>query len=122
LPYSIEEPTTGPDGCTISSIYRPQWRFSAFEVDTDQKNVPSVYFEIILVTGSPGFQFPISIMQDATPLAGGDGSWYNCVVGPAGDIGEPLWPTACSFKYEAATKKLTLRADWTCAELDADHP
>jgi len=120
-PYSIVDPTLGPDGCTISSIYRPAWRFSAFEIDSDQTNTSSLYFEIILVTGSPGFQFPISITQDTTPLAG-DPSWYSCVLGASGDTGPPLFPTACNFKFEAATKKLTLKADWSCAELDADHP
>jgi hypothetical protein len=123
-PYSIEDPVPGPDGCTLSSIFHPQWTFSSFEVDTNAQNASSVSFEVILRTGSPGFQFPISIYQgDTTRLAGGDdGSWYACVIGPSGDIGQPLWPTACSFQYRPATQQLTLKADWACAELDPDHP
>jgi hypothetical protein len=119
-PYSIEDPTPGPDACTISSIYHPQWTFSAFEIDTEQDNSSSLYFEVILRTGSPGFQFPISIMQGA-PVIGQSG-WYNCNVGAGGDTGPPLWPTACTFNYKPATKGLTLKAQWTCSDLDEDHP
>ncbi|OIW23408.1 hypothetical protein CONLIGDRAFT_585806 [Coniochaeta ligniaria NRRL 30616] len=121
VPYSIEDPVPGPDGCTLSSIFHPQWTFSAFEVDSTGTNASSTSFEIILRTGSPGFQFPISISQDTTALAG-DGSWYSCIIGPSGDIGQPLWPTSCSFKYQATTQELSLRAEWSCSELDPDHP
>lgn len=120
-PYSVEDPVLGPDGCTLSSIFHPQWTFSTFEVDSSATTPQSVSFEIILRTGSPGFQFPIAIYQDAAPLAG-DGSWYPCVIGPSGDIGQVLWPSACSFQYLAASKQLTLKADWACGELDPDHP
>lgn len=121
VPYSIEDPIPGPDGCTLSSIFRPQWTFSAFEVDSSGGNASSVSFNIILRTGSPGFQFPISVSQDTTAPAG-DGSWHACVIGAGGDTGPPLWPTACSFKYQATTQELTLRADWSCSELDPDRP
>ncbi|KAB5525533.1 hypothetical protein GE09DRAFT_1178205 [Coniochaeta sp. 2T2.1] len=107
-PYSIEDPVPGADACTLSSIFHPQWTFSAFGVENNK----SVSFEIILRTGSPGFQFPISITQD------GDA----CVVGAGGNIGPPLWPTACRITYEPTKQQLTLKAEWSCSELDPDHP
>lgn len=67
-PYPIEDPVPSPVGCTISSIYRPQWIYSSFEVESDQHNASSVSFHIILTTGDAGFQFPISITQAAAPL------------------------------------------------------
>lgn len=120
-PYSLEEPVLGADDCTLSSIFNPQWTFSDFEVDFSPSNASSVSFGLILRTGSPGFQYPISITQGTTPVAG-SGSWYPCVIGPNGNIGEVLWPTDCSFQYQPETKQLTFKADWACGDLDPDHP
>lgn len=117
--YSITDPVPGADDCTLSSIFHPQWTFSTFSVESDATPRQSVSFEMILRTGSPGFQFPIAIYQG--PAAGEEG-WYDCVIGPSGDIGEVLWPSSCSFKYVTATKELSLRAEWACGEYDPEHP
>jgi hypothetical protein len=120
-PYSLQDPAPSGDGCTISSIYHPQWSFSAFEVDeTVTTGASAVSFNLILQTGNPGFQFPIAISQD-TPVAGSS-SWYHCAIGPDGENALPLWPTDCTFKYDKATKQLSLNANWACNDLDLAHP
>lgn len=134
-PYSIEDPVPGPDDCTLSSIFHPQWTFSSFEVDSaaahgnnasSSSSSSSVSFDIILQTGTSGFQFPISMTQgnatSSSQVAGDGTQWYHCVIGAAGDTGPALWPTACSFTYQPATKRLALRADWSCSDLDPSHP
>jgi hypothetical protein len=124
--YSIEDPLPTLDGCTMSSILHPQWTFSAFEVDgnasvaaANDSSSSYVSFNIILQTQNPGFQFPLSVTQDA-PVA--NSSWYPCALGPGGDNGRSLWPYDCSLQYSPATKKLTLKADWICSDLDPNHP
>ncbi|KAK3366204.1 hypothetical protein B0T24DRAFT_711682 [Lasiosphaeria ovina] len=123
-PYSIVDPVLQADGCTISSVLRPQWVFSAFEIDSPAGATggpPSALsFDVILNSPSRGFQFPESIYQ-GEPLAGSD-SWYKCELGGGGNTGQPVWPIACSFQFLPATKQLTLKADWSCSEYDPDHP
>ena len=117
-PYSIEDPVPGPDGCTLASIFHPQWTLSAFTVEVNSEtNTSALSFEIILQTGTRGFQYPISIYQGAD-----EEGWYKCDIGENGNIGQTLFPTSCRFQYEAAAQKLTLDADWECSVLDADHP
>ncbi|CAK7211578.1 hypothetical protein SCUCBS95973_001162 [Sporothrix curviconia] len=122
-PYSIEEPQPVPDGCTVSSLLNPVWMFSAFGYD--KKNnatsaVENVSFDLILQTGNPGFQFPISITQGKH--SGNSSSWYTCVIGNGGDDSPTLWPYACQFQYVPATKQLSLKANWYCSDIDAKHP
>lgn len=119
-PYSIEEPTPGADGCTLTSLFKPQWTFSTFEADSINGKDWSVSFNIILSTPSAGYQFPISITQGTNSLA--SDSWYPCVIGEAGDTGDALWPTDCSVQYNSASKELNMKANWTCADLDPNHP
>ncbi|KAK0726844.1 hypothetical protein B0T26DRAFT_636167 [Lasiosphaeria miniovina] len=122
-PYSIEDPTIMPDGCTIESVLGPQWTFSSFEVDTPDSGSsgpPSVSFNVILQTQNRGFQFPLSIYQGA-PIANSS-AWYECDLGGGGNTGQPLWPIACSFQYTPATQALVLKADWSCSEFDPVHP
>lgn len=116
--YSVQDPVPGPDDCTLSSLFHPQWTFSAFEVDSSANVSSDVAFNIILRTGSPGFQYPMPIYQGAQREDG----WHECVVGPDAGTGEVLWPKSCSFRYDAATKGLELKAEWACGELDPDHP
>lgn len=138
--YSIEEPISAPDGCTVSSLLHPVWLFSAFGYE--QKNgssytstVGNVNFDLILQTSNPGFQFPISISQGAKwsgnttlPYPVGNATstttepWYDCIIGNGGDDSPTLWPYACRFQYVPSTKQLTLLADWYCSDLDAKRP
>ncbi len=125
-PYSIDDPLPLPDGCTLSSIFSPRWTFSAFEVDhnasvavANDGSTSSVSFNLILQTANPGFQFPISISQDARVA---NSSWFKCAIGEAGGEGQILWPSECTFQYRPLTKELALKADWTCSDLDPDHP
>lgn len=122
----MEDPVPGPDGCTVSSIVHPQWSLSAFEIDSNasapagnDSSSSSVSFAIILETGNSFFDYPVTISQD-TQVA--NTSWYTCAIGPSGDTGPPLWPDDCTFQYEPTTKQLTIKADWTCNDLDPDHP
>ncbi|KAK3356420.1 hypothetical protein B0T25DRAFT_452307 [Lasiosphaeria hispida] len=117
-PYSIEDPVPRADGCTISSLLHPQWSFSAFQI-AGSGATSSISFNLILATGSRGFQYPIEVYQGEKV---GDSSWFKCEIGPDGGIDLPLWPYECSFKYEPATKELTLNAAWACKDLDPDHP
>ncbi|CAK7204241.1 hypothetical protein SEUCBS139899_006996 [Sporothrix eucalyptigena] len=121
--YSIEEPQPVPDGCTVSSLLHPVWLFSAFGYSqkTNATTVSDVNFDLILQTGNPGFQFPISISQ-GTPYGNASSSWYNCVIGNGGDDSPTLWPYACRFQYVPSTKQLSLQADWYCSDIDAKHP
>ena len=114
-PYSIEDPLPSADGCTISSIYHPQWTFSHFKVDG---NTSAVGFNVILQTQKRGFQYPIPVTQD---VAAGDG-WFSCAIEEGLDTEEPLWPTACSLQYKPATKELIVKADWICVDLDPERP
>lgn len=121
--FSIEDPQPGADGCTISSIFQPQWSLSAFTIDgsagpatanADQK----VSFNIILATGSRGFQYPIYVTQGKAIEDG----WYECDIGPDGEQGPPLFPYKCSLKWDGEGSVLSLKADWKCVDLDAENP
>ncbi|CAK7213090.1 hypothetical protein SBRCBS47491_001684 [Sporothrix bragantina] len=120
--YSIEEPQPVPDGCTVSSLLHPVWMFSAFGYDQKKNStgVENVNFDLILQTGNPGFQFPISISQ-GKPW-GNSSSWYSCVIGNGGDDSPTLWPYECRFQYMPATKQLSIKANWYCSDIDAKHP
>lgn len=118
-PYAIEDPAPAPDGCTISSLLDPRWSFSAFNIFDANSSSSTVTFEVILQTDR-GFQYPIPIYQGA-PVEGNEG-WYECDIGADGGNALPLWPYQCSFKYTAATQELVLDADWSCQDLDRDHP
>jgi hypothetical protein len=119
-PYAIEDPVPPRDACTLSSIFHPQWTFSAFQVDGNSGASSSVSFNIILAVQNRGFQYPITVSQGAL-LA--NSSWHACAIGRTGDeTGEPLWPSDCSMKYVPATKELTLKSDWICTDLDPNRP
>jgi len=124
--FSIEDPVPGADGCTVSSIFKPQWALSSFAIDgatgasTSNAGTGVISFNIILQTGTRGFQSPIAVSQGAAvPNSPG---WYKCEVGPDGGIGQPLWPYDCTLRYNAESKELTLKADWACEDLDKEHP
>jgi len=120
--YSIIDPVLGPDGCTAASILGPSWRFNYFHIDQSKDNTTSsVGFNIILSIPKPSFVFPLSISQDLKPLAN-NSEWYPCVIGPFDPYEERLYPKECSLKYDAATKELTLKADWECSDLDENYP
>jgi hypothetical protein len=125
-PYALEDPAPGwaatpprGDGCTLTSIFKPQWRFSSFRLDGGV-----VSFEIILAAGDIGFQYPIPVYQGAA--VEGEEGWYQCEVGADGGNGLPLWPYQCKFKYgggeEGSGGELVLEADWACKDLDREHP
>ena len=119
-PYSISDPSPAADGCTVSSIFDPRWSFSAFEVDSNAASNASatVAFNIRIVGGGFGFGSPLIVSQGAV---GADG-WSACELGPGGEVAKSGWPVDCSLKYDAATKKLDLKADWICSDLDPHHP
>ncbi|KAK1830985.1 hypothetical protein QBC39DRAFT_382765 [Podospora conica] len=119
-PYSITDPTPqARDGCTLSSLFDPQWRFSSFVVD-ETKTPAAVEFNLILQAQGPGFQGPITISQGAA-VAGAAG-WFRCVVGPDGELAPPLWPETCQFKYDGASGEFLLDAEWKCRDLDPERP
>ncbi|KAK4184375.1 hypothetical protein QBC35DRAFT_540527 [Podospora australis] len=121
-PYSLEAPVPRADGCTISSILRPTWSFSAFEIASSNPEDPSAWesvtFEIILATNNRGFQFPIPISFRKDPTK----EWFPCEIGPDGENDRPLFPYKCEAQFDAATKELKLKADWECKEFDEEHP
>ncbi|KAK5651906.1 hypothetical protein OQA88_11565 [Cercophora sp. LCS_1] len=121
--FSVEDPQPGADGCTISSIFKPQWSLSAFAIDgktgpATASAEQTVSFNIILATGSRGFQYPISVSQGKALTDG----WYECDVGPDGEQGPPLFPYKCSLKWDGEGKVLSLKADWKCVDLDGENP
>ncbi|KAH6848118.1 hypothetical protein B0I37DRAFT_432215 [Chaetomium sp. MPI-CAGE-AT-0009] len=123
-PYALEDPAPGwaatpprGDGCTLTSIFDPRWQFSAFRVDGG-----AVSFEIILVAGDRGFQYPIPVYQGEAVEVEGEEGWYECEIGADGGNGLPLWPYRCSFRYEGEGGGLVVKADWECMDLDREHP
>ncbi len=124
-PYSITDPLPTPDGCTVSSVVAPMWTFSGFEIDSADKKTngsanstsADVGFNVKFLTGTNEFTYPVSVYQgkaDATQP-----QWHACKFGASE---APMAPFACKFMYDAASKKLTLAADWICSDLDKDHP
>lgn len=119
-PYSIGLPVPGPDDCTAASLLRPAWTISDAWVTTTKDNETSIQFYIMLRASTPGYQSSISVMQ-GEPVAG-NASWYECVLGGGGNTGSALWPTECKFQFDPAAKTLTIDADWSCNDLDPNHP
>ncbi len=119
-PYSLEDPTPSSrgDGCTLTSIFSPNWQFSHFRLEDGR-----ISFEVILTAVDRGFQYPIPIYQGKA-VEGKEG-WYECEVGQDGGNGLPLWPYACRFRYDGDSKNgggLVLDAQWQCEDLDEVHP
>lgn len=114
-------PSQRGDGCTLTSIFNPRWQFSAFSV-VDK----AVGFEVILAAEDRGFQYPMPVNQGEplAPEAGDekDAGWFRCDIGADGGNGLPLWPYACSLRYDGESKELVMRAQWQCLDLDAGHP
>ncbi len=141
--YSIEDPMPVPDGCTISSILSPTWNFSDFSLEhNNTSNASYVTFLVSLGTGVPsnfGGAEPVAIAGGITPTpepmghmghmnsvssmaapSSSDASaWSPCVFAEGVT---PSAPSNCSFRYDSATGKLELKADWLCDDLDADRP
>lgn len=129
--YSIEDPLPTPDGCTVSSILSPAWRFSNFEVEknstADAGAMATIGFNIQLETQAHFFDFPVTVLQNGVRLnqtAGTNSTtvapaWYPCAFGQSE---HPNAPHQCSFQYDGATRKFSVRAEWICDDLDPDHP
>ncbi|KAK3353989.1 hypothetical protein B0T25DRAFT_480581 [Lasiosphaeria hispida] len=120
-PYSIEDPLPTADGCTISSIVSPSWTLSNFEVDKSSKasgGPSAIAFNMKLNTKVNLFDYPVFVTHSDVQLNSTD-SWYPCVFGPNE---APLAPRNCTFQYRDKTNTLAINSDWTCIDLDADHP
>ena len=119
-PYSISDPIPSADGCTVSSIFNPRWAFSSFQTDSDAASnaSTSVTFNIAIQGGGFGFGAPLIVSQGPV---GADG-WSPCELGPGGEVATSGWPVDCSIKYDVASKKLDLKADWVCSDLDPHNP
>lgn len=125
--FSIVDPVLTADGCTVSSIFNPTWRFNYFHVDKGKEGkTSSVGFNIILSTSKPGFGFPLSITQGEKPVSveeeSGDGTWYPCVIGPYDPYEERLYPKECTLKWDEASQEITIKANWQCSDLDESSP
>ncbi|KAK0732210.1 hypothetical protein B0H67DRAFT_478554 [Lasiosphaeris hirsuta] len=118
-PYSIEDPLPTADGCTISSIVSPSWTLSNFEVDkSGSGGASAIAFNMKLNTKVNLFDYPVFVTHSNVRLDSTD-AWYPCVFGPNE---APLAPRNCTFQYREKTNTLAINADWTCIDLDADHP
>ncbi|CAK7207402.1 hypothetical protein SEUCBS139899_010212 [Sporothrix eucalyptigena] len=126
-PYSITDPLPTPDGCTVSSIVNPTWTLSSFEIDSGVGNqtaagnltdITAVGFDLQFTTGTNEFTYPVSVYPGKA-VDGKPPGWFQCKFGPDE---EPLAPYNCSYTYDAATKQLSLAADWICSDLDKEHP
>lgn len=121
-PYSLTDPIVQADSCTVASILDPKWSFSNFAITT-VNNVSAVQFNVILAAPRRGFAYPIQITQDmnaADPNA--DDGFYPCLIAEQDPSVSPMWPMFCEVRYVAAEKRLTMRAEWNCSDLDVKRP
>lgn len=121
-PYSLTDPVLQADSCTVASILDPKWTFSNFRILTSN-NASAVAFNVILSAPRRGFANPIEITQDlsaADPNA--DEGFYPCVIAEPDFSVTPLWPTYCEVRYLKVEKRLTMRAEWNCSDLDGKRP
>jgi hypothetical protein len=119
-PYSLKDPLPTTDSCTISSILSPAWRLSLFETTSGNGSTGSVQFNIEIKTNDIPSEYPQTIMQSGIHLATtNDTTWYSCAFAP-GDI--LVAPSNCTFQYNSKSRQLSLKAQWTCDDLDISQP
>ncbi|KAK3312170.1 hypothetical protein B0H66DRAFT_608445 [Apodospora peruviana] len=117
-PYSIEDPLPTADGCTVSSVVSPSWILSNFEVEKSSASRGAVSFNMKLNTKNNLFDYPVFVNHNDVDLQSAD-EWYPCAFGP-GEL--PLAPKNCTFRFDEATNRLDIKADWVCIDVDAVHP
>ncbi|KAH8880762.1 hypothetical protein GQ53DRAFT_669138 [Thozetella sp. PMI_491] len=118
--YSLTDPFSTTDSCTISSIVAPTWRLYDFETNSYFGNYGSVRFTMELQTSNESSEYPTTVVQSEVQLtASSPSKWYPC----AFDAFEaPTVPSNCSFRYDPGTKSLALDTQWLCSDLDSAHP
>ncbi|KAK4667701.1 hypothetical protein QC763_310480 [Podospora pseudopauciseta] len=123
-PFSLGDPLPTAPSCTISSVVAPSYRFSDFEtIVASGSSLGSIRFGVELNTGAAFTGYPSTFFRSGVSVSvteGGSTAWYPCVLESVGE--QSLTPTACAFRYDAATQSLSLSADWKCSDLDASRP
>ncbi len=136
------------DGCTISSVVAPSWKFSDFSLE--RNNTANTDYITLLVKlntaelSAFGGTEPMVITGGVPPteaampgmgmgpmggspsgnsmaVAGASGSttWYPCTFAEGVT---PVAPFTCSFRYDAASSTLDMKSSWICSDLDENKP
>ncbi|KAK4121473.1 hypothetical protein N657DRAFT_622752 [Parathielavia appendiculata] len=130
-PYSLNDPLSTADSCTIASVVSPAWWLNNFETETTTSNsqVVRAQFDMELQTGGPGRQ-PTgnggTLVADGVHVSNvstnssSELPWDKCELYAVGDTA--LAPTGCEMRYDMASRFLGLKVDWRCADLDPGSP
>ncbi len=119
-PYSLTDPLPPVDSCTVYSIVAPAWRFSGFETTNNAtSSSDSIQFDVELQTSSQSNDTDTATVVSKSDVHLASPSWYQC------DLAGGLYgsgPSNCTLRYDAASRLVTLNAEWSCSDLDAAHP